>query len=32
MTQNAGKHDFPIYDSKIYEFDEEDEDGIKAFI
>ena len=32
MSHNATKNDFPIYDSKIYEFEEDDEESIKEFI
>jgi len=32
MSHNATKNDFPIYESKIYEFEEDDEASIKEFI
>jgi hypothetical protein len=29
---SSSLNDFPVYDSKIYEFDEKDEAGLKGFL
>jgi hypothetical protein len=32
MTNDVSQNGYPVYDSKIYEFDEKDEKGIREFI